>query len=65
LGWGAIRRRWRRSARGVWLAAGAVAWVRLQRGVERLLWLLRPFEERYYAGTAVLLAVAIIFVLSR
>jgi hypothetical protein len=66
LGWTELRRRWRR--RGLNLAPAALsqtAWVRLQRGAERGLWLLRPFEERYYAGAAVLLAVAIIFVLSR
>ena len=66
LGWSSVRRRWRR--RGLNVAPALLshaAWVRLQRGADRTLWVLRPFEERYYAGTAVLLAVAIIFVLSR
>jgi len=66
LAWGGVRRRWRR--RGLNRAPAALAsaaWNQAERGADRMLMLLRPFEERYYAGTAVLLAVAIIFVVGR
>ncbi|HEV2125737.1 MAG TPA: proton-conducting transporter membrane subunit, partial [Chloroflexota bacterium] len=66
LGWLALRRQWRQ--RG-WSAAPSVAgtllWRRLQRSAERAMAFLRPFEERYYAGVAVLLAVAAIYIIGR
>lgn len=66
LAWGGTRRRWRRRGLNRATAAFAsAAWNQAERGAERLLMLLRPFEERYYAGTAILLAVAIIFVVGR
>jgi formate hydrogenlyase subunit 3/multisubunit Na+/H+ antiporter MnhD subunit len=66
LGWREWRRRWRR---GGWSSAPATAaealWRRLQASGERAMVILRPLEERYYAGAAVLLAVAIIYIIAR
>ncbi len=41
------------------------AWGRLQGAVERVVGLLRPFEERYYAAAAVMVAVAMIYIIGR
>ena len=66
LAWNGAGRRWRE--RGFGSLPGtlaAVAWERLERVTARSLALLRPFEERYYAGAAILIGVAIIFVVGR
>jgi len=66
LGWIAFRDRRRR--RGLSSGPAALAdraWVRFQQGAERAMLVLRPVEERYYAGAAVLMAVAIIYVIGR
>jgi hypothetical protein len=66
LGWLEMRRRWR--ARGIGRAPAAVGetlWARAQGIADRGGALLRPLEERYYAATAVLLAVAVIYIVGR
>jgi formate hydrogenlyase subunit 3/multisubunit Na+/H+ antiporter MnhD subunit len=40
-------------------------WEALQSGADRAMLLLRPVEERYYAGAAVLVAVAVIYIVGR
>ncbi|CAA9281366.1 MAG: hypothetical protein AVDCRST_MAG77-3871 [uncultured Chloroflexi bacterium] len=61
-----LRRRWRRNgvSRGMGPAVDA-AWLRFQALAERAMTVLRPVEERYYAGAAVLLGVAIIYIIGR
>jgi hypothetical protein len=41
------------------------AWGRLQGAAERVVGVLRPFEERYYAAAAVMVAVAMIYIIGR
>jgi hypothetical protein len=41
------------------------AWGRLQGGADRVMGALRPFEERYYAAAAVMVAVALIYIIGR
>lgn len=61
-----VYRTWRRSGAGgaPAYAAGAL-WLRLQGGAERVMETLRPFEERYYAAAAVMVAVALIYIIGR
>jgi hypothetical protein len=37
----------------------------LQEASERVMGVLRPFEERYYAAAAVIVAVALIYIIGR
>jgi hypothetical protein len=37
----------------------------LQRGAGRIMGLVRPVEERYYAAAAIVLAVAMIYIIGR
>jgi hypothetical protein len=66
LGWLEVRRRWR--GHGLARGPGVLterAWLRFQEVAERAMAVLRPIEERYYAGAAVLLGVAIIYIIGR
>jgi hypothetical protein len=66
LGWLALRRRWRqRGHSAAPAAAGDAVWRRIQQGAERVMATIQPFEERYYAGVAVLVAVAMIYIIGR
>jgi hypothetical protein len=57
---------WRESGAGTASARLAWgAWERLQGASERVMGLLRPFEERYYAAAAVMVAVALIYIIGR
>jgi hypothetical protein len=59
-------REWRES--GASTAPGRLtrgAWERLQEASERVMGVLRPFEERYYAAAAVIVAVALIYIIGR
>ncbi len=59
-------RAWRRSGDGGAPARGAgTFWTRLQGAAERTMETLRPFEERYYAPAAVMVAVALIYIIGR
>jgi formate hydrogenlyase subunit 3/multisubunit Na+/H+ antiporter MnhD subunit len=66
LGWLELRRRWR--GRGFSRGAGPLlerTWQHSQVAAERGMAVLRPVEERYYAGAAVLAGVAIIYIIGR
>jgi len=66
LGWLALGRRWR--MRGLSRGPAILAdrfWVWFQGASERVVLVLRLVEERYYAGAAVLLAVAMIYIVGR
>jgi len=66
LGWMALGRRWR--TRGISRWPGLLAdhaWVWFEGTAVRVVLILRLVEERYYAGAAVLLAVAMIYIVGR
>jgi hypothetical protein len=66
LGWGVLRRAWRRRGLGSLPAdATGSAQHRIEAIAGRVLALLRPLEERYYAAGAVMLAVALIYIIGR
>ena len=66
LGWLEVRRVWRRRGlAGAPVVATDRLWVRLQGAADRVMALLRPFEERYYAAAAVMVAVALIYIIGR
>ena len=64
--WLELRRRTRN--RGVGRAPAHLVeriWEGVQSGADRAMLMLRPVEERYYAGAAVLVAVAVIYIVGR
>ncbi len=63
--WEEARRRGRRERAGAAPAMAGAVWQRASGTVGRVVSLLRPLEERYYAAAAILLAIALIYVVAR
>lgn len=63
--WEEARRRWRRRGWPTHTTRAGALWQRAGQVAEHAVSLLRPLEERYYAAAAILLAIALIYVVAR